>query len=371
MKAVIYGAGSIGRGFIGELMYLSGYDIVLVDIDNKLLKLITQNGGYKLHLISKDAEKYINIPVKKVIDGRNIDAAALEIKDCDLVFTAVGINALKHIASSLAEGLSIRDRELNIILCENAHDADDMLKKYVQEKVSDDIIEKTGFIKASVGRMVPLKEAGADPLTVKAEPYYHLPIDGENIIGVIPQFTGLEIVKPFDYAIERKLYIHNLGHCVCAWLGYLKRYEYIWQAAEDEEIKEKAVNAMTEAAYGLNKKYNANLKELKQHIDDLIIRFGNIALGDTIERVGRDTLRKLSTRDRVVGALKMCADQNVIYDTIVEVIVAGLCFKADDDGTKKMQRLLNDNGVIYVLKNHCKLNDDEAESVMKYYNDMI
>ena len=49
-----------------------------------------------------------------------------------------------------------------------------------------------------------------------------------------------------------------------------------------------------------------------------INRYDNKLLGDTIERVGRDTKRKLSENDRFVGAIRLC---------LKKLSVTRLCWK--------------------------------------------
>ncbi|NLE19318.1 MAG: mannitol-1-phosphate 5-dehydrogenase, partial [Clostridiales bacterium] len=37
MRAVMYGAGNIGRGFVGALMSRAGYRVAFVDVDRELV----------------------------------------------------------------------------------------------------------------------------------------------------------------------------------------------------------------------------------------------------------------------------------------------------------------------------------------------
>jgi len=365
MKAVIYGAGSIGRGFISELMYKSSFDIILIDVDTNLITLLNEKKKYPLTLISQEKEETIYIPIKKIINGNDSDAIVSEIRDCDIIFTAVGANALKYIAKSLASGLNLRKDSVNIILCENMVDANIKMGNLLLQYMNS--LEKVGLLRASVGRMVPVSLNNDDILKVKAEPYYNLPIDGDGIVGTLPDFLGLIKVSPFDYAIDKKLYIHNLGHVACAWLGQKYNFEYIYECLEVKEIKDTVYSAMHEAALGLIAKYNCSKAELDEHIDDLIYRFSNNKLKDTVKRVGKDTKRKLSPTDRVVGALNLCIKYNIENKAIIKVIKAGLAFKNDDEGTSYVQTIIASKGVSFVITDICKINKN-SKVFKKLYN---
>jgi len=356
MKAIIYGAGSIGRGFISELMFKSFFDIVLIDVDTNLITLLNEKKMYPLTLISQKKEETINIPIKKIINGNDSVSIINEIRNCDIIFTAVGTNALKYIAKNLAMGLNLRKDSVNIILCENMVDANIKMGNLLLQYM--DSLDKVGLLRASVGRMVPVSLTKNNLLSVKAEPYYNLPVDGDGIVGILPEFIGLIKVSPFDYAIDKKLYIHNLGHVACAWLGQKYNYEYIYECLEVKEIKDTVYRAMHEAALGLIAKYNCSKEELDEHIDDLIYRFSNNKLKDTVKRVGKDTKRKLSSTDRVVGALNLCIKYNIENEAIVEIIKAGLLFKNDDEGTNYVQTMIISKGVASVITDICGINQN-------------
>ncbi len=135
---------------------------------------------------------------------------------------------------------------------------------------------------------------------------------------------------PFALYIERKLFIHNMGHSLTAYLGNLKGYEYIWQAIEDPEIEVLALRAMTESALALSIRYNVPFKDLYEHVEDLLFRFTNKKLGDTVFRVGRDLKRKLSPGDRLVGAIRSCNEAGVKPIALYAAYAAALKF--NDEG---------------------------------------
>ena len=63
MKSVHFGAGNIGRGFIGQLLHESGYDITFVDIQDDLVDALKKNGRYDVILADEREER---VPVDRV-----------------------------------------------------------------------------------------------------------------------------------------------------------------------------------------------------------------------------------------------------------------------------------------------------------------
>ena len=56
-RAVHFGAGSIGRGFIGERLHASGYEVVFADVNEDLINMINEEQGYELQLINREYSK--------------------------------------------------------------------------------------------------------------------------------------------------------------------------------------------------------------------------------------------------------------------------------------------------------------------------
>ena len=81
---------------------------------------------------------------------------------------------------------------------------------------------------------------------------------------------------------------------------------------------------MLESAQALAAQYDAPLQPLMDHIDHLLGRFTNAALGDTCQRVGGDPGRKLSPEDRLIGAGKLALQQGITPCYIAVGIAAGV-----------------------------------------------
>ncbi len=314
-NAVIIGAGNIGRGFIGQIFSDAGYEIVFLDVAAPLVDALNAAGSYPLELVSSDsAERRIISPVRAV-NGRDPEAAARTIADADVLVTCVGAKALKFIVPNLTAGVRLRAAEsgkpLNLLICENLMDADAVLRGLIDPHLTESEKALLGLVETSVGRMVPLPDKELlekEPLLARAERYGYLPYDADAWLGDAPDVPALVPCSPFRFMVERKLYIHNMGHAAAAYLGMLRGYTLIADTIADPAVRVVVREAMTAAARALAKENDADLDALIAHGDDLIRRFGNRALGDTCERVGADIPRKLSPTDRLTGAARCVAD---------------------------------------------------------------
>lgn len=322
MKAVMYGGGNIGRGFIGALLSESGYEVTFIDVMDKVVLPLQQEHCYPVRIVSTEGHTDKLIRNVTAVNGNDVEAAAAVIAECDLMATAVGVNILKFIVPNIKAGLKKRfaesDRPLNIIICENLMDAnkvlEGMLKAGEDEEFCRLMDERVGLVEASIGKMVPVQTPemqDGEPLRVCTEAYGFLPVDGAAFKGEIPPVKDMIPFDPFDFYIKRKLYVHNMGHATCAYLGLYRGQEYIYESIDDPWVKLLVENAMLESAQALSGKYGVNMAEITRHIEDLLYRFTNAALKDTCKRVGGDQKRKLAPADRLIGSSLLCLSQGV------------------------------------------------------------
>ena len=334
-QAVMYGGGNIGRGFIGALLSQSGYEVTFIDVAEPVVKALQENHRYPVRYVSSDGHEDVMIENVTAVNGNDQEAASEAIANCDIMATAVGARILKFIVGNIVAGLRKRwtrtDKPLNIIICENLMDANLVVEKMLKELLTDDekklFDERVGLVEASIGRMVPVQTEemkDGDPMRVCVERYGFLPTDKAAFKGEIPEIRNMVPFEPFDFYIKRKLYIHNMGHATCAYLGDILGLDYIYQSIDVPEVRVLVQNAMLESAIALSRKYGVELEKIVLHITDLLNRFTNAALKDTCARVGGDPARKLSPADRLIGSSTLALEQGVMPAYIAVGTAAGL-----------------------------------------------
>ncbi|MBR5661925.1 MAG: hypothetical protein IKW99_10295 [Bacteroidales bacterium] len=344
MKAVMYGGGNIGRGFIGALFSGSGYDVTFIDVAPAVVDGLRKEGCYPVRIVSDEGNEDILVKNVTAVDGNDTDAASDAIASCDIMATAVGARILKYIVPNIVAGLRKRwaagSPPLNIIICENVNDANKVVESLIKEQLDEEeklVFDRTvGLVEASIGRMVPVQTEemkDGNPLRVCVERYGFLPVDKAAFKGGIPPVKDMVPYEPFDFFVKRKLFIHNMGHATTAYLGYLKGYRFIYEAIDDSEIRIITQNAMLESARALSKHYGTDLGSIQLHITDLLGRFSNSVLRDTCERVGADPARKLGPADRLIGSSIMAMEEGVTPAFIALGAAAGLKRLLDEKGT--------------------------------------
>lgn len=334
-KAVMYGGGNIGRGFIGALLSQSDYEVTFIDVAEPVINALREQGKYPIRIVESDGYEDVWVEHVTAVNGNDLEQASDAIANCDIMATAVGARILKFIVPNIVAGLRKRwaagRGPLNIIICENLNDANKILEGMLKEQLTAQeqaLFDQTvGLVEASIGRMVPVQTEqmkDGEPMRVCVERYGFLPTDKDAFKGGVPEIRNMVPFAPFDFYIKRKLFIHNMGHATCAYLGDLLGLEYIYQSIAVPEVRVLVQNAMLESAVVLSKKYGVPLQDLQNHITDLLHRFTNAALLDTCQRVGGDPARKLSPEDRLIGSSRLAMEVGITPAYIAVGAAAGI-----------------------------------------------
>lgn len=375
--AVHFGAGSIGRGFLGQLYFESGYSTVFIDVMEDVIAALNERKAYPVDIVSETGVERIQIKNVSAVSGKDREAAAAVLAQAAIASTAVGLNALPHIVPVIARAIELRFANdsalpLDIMLCENVKNGETYMRELVKKQLPTEhhaaLDEKVGFIEASIGRMVPVMTAeqrAVDPLLVCVEPYCELPVDAAGFKGTVPPIKDLKPTGNFVGYVERKLFVHNLTHATAAYLGYRKGYSYIYEAIRDDEIRALVEGAGKESCEALAKKRGLDAGELAAHVEDLIFRYHNTALADQVARVARDPLRKLGKDDRLIGSACLCVEQGVEPKHIAIATAAAILYDAEDDPTvPKVRETLARGGVGAVLREISGIDPDIQPGIM-------
>ena len=351
-KAVHFGAGNIGRGFIGLLLSQAGYHVTFVDVAAPLVDDINTLGKYNVQIFG-EAEKTLVENVSAINSNENLDALLDAIVEADIVTTAIGPNILKFIAPNIAKGLTKRvatnKTPLNIIACEYMVGGSTVLKNFVYQNLSDDVkpeIEKLiGFPDAAVDRIVPLQK-NDEKLLVKVEPYAEWDVDSRGVVGELPAIKGMTLVDNLGAYIERKLFTVNTGHASIAYLAYQKGYTDMSKAMQDEETVSAARAVWAETSALLIDKYKFAPAVHQKYVATTEARFKNPNLSDEVTRVARGPKRKLSAADRLVSPATQLIERGLVPYALAKVIAAALKFDyAEDKEAVEVQDFIKANGI--------------------------
>ncbi len=352
MLAIQYGAGNIGRGFIGQLLHQAGYEVCFIDVNKEIVDEINRKKEYTI-CMAEEGEKTVTITGVRAIHGQDVEAVANAIAQADLVTTAVGPNILRHIAPVIAKGISKRFQKnqspLNVIACENMIGGSTQLKLQVYDLLSDGEKEfadrLVGFPDAAVDRIVPLQKHD-DKLMVTVEPYYEWVINQAQIKGPIPSIDGVTFVNDLTPYIERKLFTVNTGHALIAYLAYVRGIDTIDQAMRDDFVYRAARQALGESGDMLVAKHGFDKNEHDHYIQKILSRFENPYISDEVTRVGRSPLRKLSPDDRLVSPARQALEYGIQPNHLALGIAAALHFDyAEDQEACELAASIREHGI--------------------------
>lgn len=322
-RGVVFGGGSVGRGFIGEVLLDAGWSVTFVDASHELVTALA-TGSYPHDTVSSSGRQRKILTGFTTVPAQDVLAVARAVSDADVVFTSVGARNLPQVAPLIAAGLVDRHAAgcgpVDVFLAENIHDGSGVMRELLVGELqrrgvnsAEAVMKRVGIVETSIGRMIPVSTAAQrleHPALVAVEPYRQLPFDLSACRAPVPDVPELlgRVDVDFSFYSDRKLYVHNFGHCFTAYLGSLAGKEEIAATIDDPRIVRVVRHAMYVTARSLAFKYGQPVNDLLDHADDLLERFANTSLHDTVQRVGRDPERKLQPGDRFFGALSLAVE---------------------------------------------------------------
>ncbi len=355
MKAVHFGAGNIGRGFVGLLLHEGGYELVFSDVAAPLVDAINAVSEYTVHEVGEGGRDSVVTGFRAINSATHPDEVIEEIAGANVVTTAVGPTILKFVAPHIVAGLALRDPSsppLQIMACENAINATDLLRDEIASLAGeawDALAGRAVFANTAVDRIVPAQPEGAG-VDVTVEPFYEWAIERPPFGDEPPSIPGAHFVDDLAPYIERKLFTVNTGHAATAYFGAIAGVETISAALSDEAIAAKVSAALEETSALLVAKHGLEPADLASYRETILRRFRNPALPDTVWRVGRQPLRKLSRHERFVGPAAEAAEAGLPVDALVDAMGAALSFDdAEDAQSVDLQRMLRDEDAASVV----------------------
>jgi len=374
---VIWGSGAIGRGFVADLFTAAGYEVVLVDQDQGLVEQLRKAGQYAVVRAKTELEQEVVIIKNfRVHHTSEIDALQAELNRCQLMAVAVYPQVFDAVAKQLVP-LLLRRLEmyprspLDILLCVNLTQAAEKFRQSLSRACPtgkvDELLAYTGLVETLVIRICP--QLGAEirqrePLKVLTNGYPTLHVDRKAFIGELPRLSSIRFVDDMRAEERRKIYTYNMAQAALAYHGALRGYGKIVECIADEKVRAEAEGALKEVGAALSAEFGFGEQEMKEWNSNVMEQTANPALGDTVQRMGADPLRKLNRNDRLVGAALLCFQHGIHPHYLMRAIAAGLLYQPAEDATaQQIQGKLQKLELREAVKEICGLNDNEKELI--------
>ncbi|MBN2592074.1 MAG: hypothetical protein JXA81_01100 [Sedimentisphaerales bacterium] len=352
-----FGFGPIQGGLFAKEAFQSGSftRIVVAEIDADLVSAVrANNGSYYVNVAKADGIEPLRIdhvellnPNVTVDRGSLLDILA---QSTEIVTSLPSVSFYESgrsnsVVSLIAEGLKNNSAEAIIIYtAENNNQAAEILEKAVKEKNAVLSKGRMQFLNTAIGKMsrVVTNPAEIGELKLKTiapglnraflvEQFNRILVSRTRIEGFKP---GIEVfiekddLLPFE---EAKLYGHNAIHSLLGFIGAVKGAVSMTELKDDKVLMQIGRNAfLKESGAALIKKHARLGDELfteagyEVFADDLLERMTNPFLGDTIDRVTRDVVRKLEMDGRVFGTIQLALEYGIEPKNMVLGALAGV-----------------------------------------------
>jgi mannitol-1-phosphate 5-dehydrogenase len=321
-KALIYGAGAIGRGFLAPHIK-NDFKIDFVETNPNIIKHLKQRNEYSTAISNHKHYEYERVFYDNVFNKETIDFSSY-----DAIFLSVGCGNCLNLSEKL-------NSAKNIFVLENDKDLTNKIKKtYKNERVYfviPDVITSNSAPQELLEKdsMCLVSEKGRLIVENGDYNFFH-----ENKVSK----------KELDMHWYCKFFIHNAPHAITAYLGSMKDYKYIHESMSDTSICNIIESTMGSITKAIIK--TGMIPESMGHfyMQNELKRFKDKLLYDPIKRVARDPLRKLDKNNRLIKSLRMI--ENAQMDTSI------ICY-----GINAAINYMGPVNIESVLKNTCNIHE--------------
>ncbi len=354
-EALIFGAGKIARGFLGQILFNAHVSTAFVDANEDLVRLLNQRGSYTVNVLGAP-ELNSRVTGYRALYLTDDHGIAEEARDAKVIFTAMGGKNLAAAAPVIARALLRAIHPVNVITCENWKKPAEILKDAVSALYPE---VRAGFAESVVMRSAiepTAAELARDPLTVNVQNFWRLPLDAEALIAPLPAVPELEPTEDFRGFLERKFYTYNAANGAVSYIGALLGLTHICESARDERVSEVLEKVYLETGTALSRKYNIPLDKQMAFAATSRAKLRDEVIVDTLERNARDPLRKLGPDDRLVGSARLAQSYDVRPEGLATAIAAALWYESPGDPSAvRLKAMREESGAAFVLETVCQM----------------
>ena len=382
-KVVVIGAGRSGRGYVGELYDLEGYEITYADIDQELVDRLNGQGYYTVFKIDEDGSE----EVRKITGYRALHtirdhkAYIDAIVEADYVSTATFPDGFDAISDDIVEALRERmkrgiKRPMAITVGANYVGVYDYYSKRIGDQLNEEEREYLNTYMPLVESII--RRASSYP-TEEQKKVDELAIQGDclNTLEVERNAfrfgEGHELPKFFKMVdnVKRemiiKIWIGNTLHCSYAYLGQYYHLHSSFEAAVNDYVSKCSYYACEEAYNAVAKQLGLPMPRPVKEWQGIWTYYRNPSLQDTVLRIGADPIRKLSRNERFIGPALMSLENGDVPVFICRNAAYGFVFaNPEDPSACRLQEMIREQGIEKTIVDVCQLDLTQANDKVVY-----
>lgn len=341
-KVIVWGAGREGRGFLADIFSDAGWEVVFAENNGVLCEQLRKRQQYTLWQCSSHEGI-----VPKVVTGYRVinpdqeeNAGRLRDEIADARVLALCVyptqyeSVLKVLDIVIREVLGRHENKIcdkDILLGVNETDAEKnflrIARKLMHPESWNWFCRHIGVVPCIVRRTctIPADEyLDRDSLSIMTNSYPELLIDKSKGKTAIHNVAGITFVTDVQRELTIKLYTYNMLHAIYAYAGARKGYQTLWEAHMDTEIRARAEASVKLSCQAISMEYGISENDMNEYKKKMWHYGVCRELGDTVERLAVDPIRKLSCKDRIMGPILLCKKHGLnplpLYETLVDAV---------------------------------------------------
>ncbi len=364
-----FGFGAIQGGlFLQEAWHSGNFSrLVVAEVVPSVVEAVRNNGGYyELNIATPTGNKAHRvgpIEILNPLDEKDRAELVRAVAESSEIATALpsvkfyGMGGLGDVQEILAAGLRLKmdkpDLPAAVIYTgENNNHAAEILTAALESRLGaplsaartqtlNTVIGKMSGIVADLTQIAEQKLERITPEMPRAflvEEFNRILISRISLPGFrrgITVFEEKDDLLPFE---EAKLYGHNATHAL---LGYLLREKgatFMSEASAHPILLKLAKEAfLLESGEALCRKYHDTdplftPDGYRAYVEDLMQRMVNPNLRDQVDRITRDTRRKLGWNDRLIGTMRLALEHGITPKRYAQGAAAALRLLSLEEG---------------------------------------
>lgn len=362
-EILVIGAGKIGRGFIAHLFHRGGYQIWFLDASREVVALLNREKQYRVDLAGEPRDRTEYIPVAGAFALEDREKVLPVLASVPLVASSVGAAHVAGVAGYVRELLPAAGRQtpLNWLICENANHPARTIREVLLQNAPPAFAEfvrtRLGLVETQVlrtGMAARPEVLAAEPLALRMQDWWTLPLDGDAFIGAVPDVEGLSPRPGFANELTRKLYTFNGTNGPIAYVGWANGYRVLHESALAYPAYFNQIQE--ESAFGLIREFGLDEKEQRAFMAMALKKYTDPALQDQIERNAQDSKRKLGKAERLVGPALLCLKHGRVPYAYARAIAAAYFYNGSADaGTQEVQAAVRRLGIREAVRAYSSL----------------